>query len=156
MHIYDPQEEGPPTEAQQEPVVEQPQAQPEVDLRDLNTSYWVDVGAQGFVPKFCFFGLSLEGSPRPYRRFLEGERESVARYFMCLAAEAVFGESPLLPVESQDKGLAFEENPAWTNAPVLIETEQGEFKMSDGSSVFDITFPVPKSAEPEATDTDPT
>lgn len=113
-------------------------------------SCWIEVPGQGFVPSYRFFGMQAEGAARPYRRFFQGERESIARYFMCLICETLFGEAPLLVTESEDGKVAFQSNPAWANEPYMLLNESGDYAMSDGSSLFDISF-APIGAPPTET-----
>lgn len=117
---------------------------------DTIQSCWVEIPGKGFVPSYRFFGLVAEGQPRPFRRFLKGEREGIARYFMCLVCETLFGEAPLLLEQTSDGGVVFHDNPEWRDAPFLIQDDDGNYAMSDKSSLFDVSFNVvPK---PDAVD----
>ncbi len=109
-------------------------------------SCWIEDPAKGFIPSFRFFGLVSEGEPRPFRRFLKGERESVARYFMCLICETLFGEAPLL-IDETPEGIRMVENPAWRNEPYLTQDDKGNWIMSDGSSLYDVTFMVTETVD---------
>jgi hypothetical protein len=109
---------------------------------DTIQSCWVEIPGKGFVPSYRFFGLVAEGQPRPFRRFLKGEREGIARYFMCLICETLFGEAPLLVEQTADGGVTFQDNPEWRDAPFLTQDESGEYVMSDKSSLFDVSFNV--------------
>jgi hypothetical protein len=110
-------------------------------------SCWIQVPGQGFVPSYRFFGLVAEGAPRPYRRFFQGEREGIARYFMCLICETLFGEAPLRVMEDDEGKVSFQSNPDWDNEPFMRMDEAGNYVMSDGSSLFDVTFEMPSTAD---------
>ena len=120
---------------------------------DSVQSCWIEHPGKGFIPSYRFFGLVAEGSPRPFRRFFQGERESVARYFMCLICETLFGEAPLLVTEGQDGTIGMRDNPEWVATPYLLKDDAGTYKMSDGSSLYDISFDLPLDAEPVETTT---
>lgn len=133
-----------PDDAQQSPEEE---SAPIVDPLASVQSCWIEVPEQGFVPSYRFFGLVAEGAARPYRRFFKGEREGIARYFMCLICETLFGEAPLLVMESDEGKVSFQSNPAWDNEPYLQINDAGTYEMSDGSSLFDVTFAAPDLTE---------
>jgi hypothetical protein len=117
---------------------------------DTIQSCWVEIPGKGFVPSYRFFGLVAEGQPRPFRRFLKGEREGIARYFMCLVCETLFGEAPLVVEQTPDGEISMQDNPEWRDAPFLVQNDDGNYAMSDGSSLYDVTFNVvPK---PDAVD----
>ena len=118
---------------------------------DSVQSCWIEHPTQGFIPSYRFFGLVAEGSPRPFRRFFHGERESVARYFMCLICETLFGEAPLVVTAAPDGSIGMQDNPAWAAEPYLLRDEAGEYTMSDGSGLYDVSFGVPVGAEPVET-----
>ena len=104
--------------------------------RKLLPVYW-GKSANGFVPHYRFRGMHALGPERPWPQFLEGERMTVARYFLCLICETMFGEAPLKFTISEN-GQDFTKpvsNPEWDELPFMVERPESEFKwvMNDGN-----------------------
>lgn len=77
--------------------------------------------ANGFTPHYRFRGMHALGPERPFPRYLEGERMTIARYFLCLICETMFGDSPLVfPVVDNAFTKPFESE-TWDNLPFMVE-----------------------------------
>lgn len=97
--------------------------------------------ANGFVPHYRFRGMHALGPERPWPQFLQGERMTVARYFLCLVCETVFGVAPLT-FTVNDNGQDFTNpvsNPEWDELPYMIENPRypaesdNQWIMNDGN-----------------------
>lgn len=87
----------------------------------------------GFVPHYRWRGKDILGPERPWPRFLEGERMTVARYFLCLICEDLFGEAPLtyLGEDMTD----FVPNEDFDSLPFMVEDPDSpaKWRMNDGN-----------------------
>lgn len=108
--------------------------------------------ANGFIPHYRFRGMHALGPERPWPQFLEGERMTVARYFLCVVCEHLFGEAPL-KFELGQNGLTFTnptDNDAWDELPYMVENpdypekSECQWLMNDGNpdvlGIFDMAI----------------
>lgn len=79
--------------------------------------------ADGFVPHYRIGQMQTLGPECPFPRFLEGERDLVARYFLARICESLFGQSPLLFLQEDDMMDSPHPNPEWDTLPFMIEDE---------------------------------
>lgn len=95
---------------------------------------WVKTDG-GYAPHYRFRGMHTLGPDRPYPRYLEGERMTVARYILCLVCETLFDEAPL---NFRPVGHGFEyvgPNDDWDKLPYMVEDPNRKlgWKMNDGN-----------------------
>lgn len=108
----------------------------------LGKVHWNKSKEEGFTPVYKWKSITFEGSPRPFKAFLKGERMTVLRYFMCRISEHLFDSAPLkLRINQETGAFLFENDPGWDTLPHLIEDGEG-WRMSDGS--MEITKPAPE------------
>lgn len=95
--------------------------------------------ANGFIPHYRFRGMHALGPERPFPQFLQGEQMSVARYFLCLICETVFGVAPLtFPRAENGQEMDFTNvtsNDEWDDLPYMVEDPSYStgWKMKDGN-----------------------
>lgn len=115
--------------------------------------------AGGFIPHYRFRGMHAMGPERPFPQFLLGERMTVARYFLCLTCETLFGVSPLTfdVGENGQDYTNFRPNSEWEKLPYMVENpdypdkSKFEWVMNDGNpdvlGMFDFGDQFKKAAK---------
>jgi hypothetical protein len=82
--------------------------------------------ANGFIPHYRFRGMHALGPERPWPQMLQGEQMTVARYFLCLICETLYGVAPL-KFDMSENGQDFTNpapNPEWDELPYMIENPE--------------------------------
>lgn len=85
--------------------------------------FWRREG-DSFIPTFTYQGESLDGVPRPFPQFVEGERKGALLHFMDIISERLFGTPTTLIEETEDgEGLVARPNPDFTELPFMRPDE---------------------------------